>query len=132
MPLHALPRNTLQGYTPKDLISISAAPVHSIIAVTGQTDRFVVSAIVKQFVRVAQGIQKPVIHIGNGMIVRDFVDVHDVVEAYYLLLTKGKKGEVYNICSGKGIAIQDIVTILSEILSIPVDTLQEKSQIRPD
>ena len=48
------------------------------------------------------GIQKPVIHIGNGMIVRDFVDVHDVVEAYYLLLTKGKKGEVYNICSGKG------------------------------
>lgn len=97
----------------------------------GQTDRFVVSAIVKQFVRIARGMQKPVIHIGNGMIVRDFVDVHDVVGAYYLLLTKGKKGEVYNICSGKGIAIQDIVTMLSEILNIRVDILQEKSQIRP-
>ena len=77
----------------------------------GQTDRFVVSAIVKQFVKVAHGIQKPVIHIGNGAIVRDFVDVHDVIEAYNLLLTKGKKGEVYNICSGQGRAIQDIVTI---------------------
>jgi GDP-4-dehydro-6-deoxy-D-mannose reductase len=97
----------------------------------GQTDRFVISAIVKQFVMVAQGIQKPVIHIGNGMIVRDFVDVHDVVEAYYLLLTKGRKGEVYNICSGKGYAIQDIVTLLSEILDIRVEILQDKSQIRP-
>jgi GDP-4-dehydro-6-deoxy-D-mannose reductase len=97
----------------------------------GQTDRFVVSAIVKQFVRVAHGIQKPVIHIGNGSIVRDFVDVHDVIEAYYLLLTKGAKGEVYNICSGQGRAIQDIVTLLSEILGIRVDILQEQSQIRP-
>ncbi len=97
----------------------------------GQTDRFVVSAIVKQFVMVARGIQKPVIHIGNGMIVRDFVDVHDVIEAYYLLLTKGLKGEVYNICSGQGRAIQDIVTLLSKMLCIRVDILQEQSQIRP-
>jgi GDP-4-dehydro-6-deoxy-D-mannose reductase len=97
----------------------------------GQKDRFVVSGIVKQFVKIAHGLQKPVIHIGNGTIVRDFVDVHDVIEAYYLLLMRGKKGEVYNICSGQGRAIQDIVTLLSEILCIRVETLQEKSQLRP-
>jgi GDP-4-dehydro-6-deoxy-D-mannose reductase len=82
-------------------------------------------------VMVTQGIQKPAIHIGNGLIVRDFVDVHDVVEAYYQLLTRGIKGEVYNICSGKGYAIQDIVTLLSEMLNIRVETIQDKSQIRP-
>jgi len=97
----------------------------------GQTDRFVVSAIVKQFVQVAHGLQKPVINIGNGAIVRDFVDVHDVIEAYKLLLTKGKKGEVYNICSGQGRAIKDIVTLLSEMLSIRVEIHQEQFQIRP-
>jgi len=97
----------------------------------GQTDRFVVSAIVKQFVQVAHGLQKPVINIGNGAIVRDFVDVHDVIEAYYLLLTKGKKGEVYNICSGQGRAIKDIVTLLSEMFSIRVKMHQEQFQIRP-
>jgi GDP-4-dehydro-6-deoxy-D-mannose reductase len=97
----------------------------------GQTDRFVIAAIVKQFVMVAHGIQKPVIHIGNGTIVRDFVDVNDVIEAYYLLLMGGKKGEVYNICSGHGRSIQDIVTLLSEMLCIPVETCQEQSQIRP-
>jgi GDP-4-dehydro-6-deoxy-D-mannose reductase len=97
----------------------------------GQTDRFVVSAIVKQFVKIAHGLQDPVIHIGNGAIVRDFVDVHDVVEAYYLLLTKGKKGEVYNICSGQGRAIRDIVTMLSNLFDIHVQVHQEQSQIRP-
>lgn len=97
----------------------------------GQTDRFVVSAIVKQFARIAHGLQDPVIHIGNGAIVRDFVDVHDVAEAYYLLLTKGQKGEVYNICSGQGRAIQDIVTMLADMLCIHVEVHQEQSQIRP-
>jgi len=97
----------------------------------GQTDRFVVSAIVKQFVKIAHGLQDPVIHIGNGAIVRDFVDVHDVVEAYRLLLTQGKRGEVYNICSGKGRSIRDIVTLLSDMYHIDVQVHQEQSQIRP-
>jgi GDP-4-dehydro-6-deoxy-D-mannose reductase len=97
----------------------------------GQTDRFVVSAIVKQFARIAHGLQDPVIHIGNGSIVRDFIDVHDVIDAYYTLLTKGQKGEVYNICSGQGRAIQEIVTMLVKMLCIQVEVHQEESQIRP-
>jgi GDP-4-dehydro-6-deoxy-D-mannose reductase len=97
----------------------------------GQTDRFVVSAIVKQFVRIAHGLQDPVIHIGNGAIVRDFIDVHDVVEAYRLLLTQGRRGEVYNICSGKGRSIRDIVTLLSDMYHIDVEVQEEQSQIRP-
>jgi len=97
----------------------------------GQTDRFVVSAIVKQFARIARGLQDPVIHIGNGAIIRDFVDVRDVVEAYGLLLTRGKRGEVYNICSGKGRSIREIVTLLSEMYHIDVQVHQEQSQIRP-
>jgi GDP-4-dehydro-6-deoxy-D-mannose reductase len=97
----------------------------------GQTDRFVVSSIVKQFVKIAQGLQDPVIHIGNGSIIRDFVDVHDVVEAYGLLLEQGKRGEVYNICSGKGRSIREIVTLLSEMYHIDVQVHQEQSQIRP-
>jgi GDP-4-dehydro-6-deoxy-D-mannose reductase len=97
----------------------------------GQTDRFVVSGIVKQFVRIAHGLQDPIIHIGNGAIVRDFVDVHDVVEAYQLLLKRAKRGEVYNICSGKGRSIREIVTFLSGIYHIDVQIQQEQSQIRP-
>ena len=97
----------------------------------GQSDRFVVSSIVRQFVRIARGAQEPVIHIGNGSIIRDFIDVRDVVTAYNLLLTQGKRGEVYNICSGQGREIQDIVTMLSGMLNISVKIKQEKNHIRP-
>ena len=97
----------------------------------GQTDRFVLSAIVKQFVKIVHGAQEPIIHIGNGAIVRDFVDVHDVVGAYSLLLTQGKRGEVYNICSGQGRSIHDIVILLSTLFDIRVQVHQEQSRIRP-
>lgn len=97
----------------------------------GQKDKFVVSSIVKQFVMIAKGLQEPVLHIGNGAIIRDFLDVHDVVEVYNLLLSRGRRGEVYNICSGKGRSIIDIINILSEIYGIDVEVRQEVSQIRP-
>ncbi len=97
----------------------------------GQSDRFVVSAIAKQFVKIAHGLQDPVIHIGNGAIVRDFIDVHDVVAAYALLLSKGRRGEVYNLCSGTGRTIKEIVTILADLKNIRVEIHQEQDQIRP-
>jgi GDP-4-dehydro-6-deoxy-D-mannose reductase len=97
----------------------------------GQSDRFVVSAIVKQFVQIAHGLQEPVIHIGNGAIVRDFVDVRDVVAVYNLLLAKGKRGEVYNVCSGTGRTIEEVVTLLSEMKGIRVRVHEEQAQIRP-
>lgn len=97
----------------------------------GQNERFVVSGIVKQFVLISNGMQEPVIHIGNGSIIRDFVDVRDVVNAYALLLMNGKRGDVYNICSGTGRTIRSIVQDLSEILKIPVKISEEQSHIRP-
>ena len=97
----------------------------------GQTDRFVISAIVKQFVSIARGAEEPVIHIGNGAIVRDFVDVRDVVEAYKILLNKGSPGGVYNICSGIGRSICEIVSLLSDMYDIDVQVHQEQSHIRP-
>jgi GDP-4-dehydro-6-deoxy-D-mannose reductase len=97
----------------------------------GQSDRFVVSAIVKQFAMIAHDLQKPIIHIGNGSIIRDFIDVHDVVAAYVLLLTKGKRGDIYNICSGTGRTIRDIVDLLSDLKGIDVKVHEELDQIRP-
>jgi GDP-4-dehydro-6-deoxy-D-mannose reductase len=97
----------------------------------GQDERFVISSIVKQFVQISHGTRKPVIHIGNGAIVRDFIDARDVVRAYHLLLTKGRRGEAYNICSGHGCAIRDIITILSEMYGIPVKVFENPTLIRP-
>jgi GDP-4-dehydro-6-deoxy-D-mannose reductase len=97
----------------------------------GQTDRFVAGAISKQFARISLGLQDPVIDIGDGTIVRDFLDVRDVVSAYTLLLENGKSGQVYNICSGRGCAISELVTLLSDRLQIPVEIHQNPMRKRP-
>lgn len=97
----------------------------------GQSDRFVVSALAKQIAKIAHGLQEPVIHMGNGSIVRDFVDVRDVVAAYALLLTKGKRGEIYNVCSGTGRTIREIATGLAQSKRLEVEIREERGQIRP-
>jgi GDP-4-dehydro-6-deoxy-D-mannose reductase len=52
------------------------------------------------------------IALGNGDPVRDFSDVRDVVRAYALLATQGEPGEVYNVCSGRGVRVGDVAARL--------------------
>jgi GDP-4-dehydro-6-deoxy-D-mannose reductase len=52
------------------------------------------------------------ITLGNGDPVRDFSDVRDVVRAYALLAERGAAGEVYNVCSGRGVRVGDLAARL--------------------
>jgi len=78
----------------------------------GQSADFVCSDWARQVIRMERGSQDPVIRVGNLEVQRDFTDVRDIVRAYILLLQKGKKGEVYNVCSGRGVALREILEIL--------------------
>ena len=99
----------------------------------GQRDVFVISSFAKQLVQLSNDTSaNKTITTGNLAVIRDFVDVRDVVRAYYLLLKSGRRGEVYNICSGKGIVLKDIISMMSELLDIKVDTLVNPELIRPN
>jgi GDP-4-dehydro-6-deoxy-D-mannose reductase len=69
---------------------------------------------------------------GNTAIIRDFVDVRDVVNAYYLLFKKGKKGELYNICTGKGTSLYDVIQIMANELKISVSNKINTDLVRPN
>ncbi|MBL7703546.1 MAG: GDP-mannose 4,6-dehydratase [Ferruginibacter sp.] len=99
----------------------------------GQKNVFVISSFAKQLVHIANNPSagKTVIT-GDLGIIRDFVDVRDVVKAYYLLLKEGKKGEVYNICSGTGVSLQQIMDKMCGILNINITLLQDANLIRPN
>lgn len=97
----------------------------------GQSDRFVVSSIVKQFAEIKLKKKAPVIRLGDGSIVRDFIDIQDVVTAYDALLENGRAGEIYNICSGKGHKILDVVRVMSEISGVDVRVEHDDSLLRP-
>ncbi len=46
---------------------------------------------------------------GNVDAIRDLNDVRDVVEGYMLAAERGKTNDIYNLCSGKGTRIQDLI-----------------------
>lgn len=97
-----------------------------------QRDVFVIPSFVKQLVAMAAHGTKKQLYVGNIEVVRDFLDVRDVVGAYYLILTQGKRGNIYNVCSGIGICLRDIINETSQILNIHPEILIDPSRIRPN
>jgi len=98
----------------------------------GQNELFVVSSFAKQVAEASKkGLPSLEMKTGDLSIVRDFTDVRDVVRAYHLLLTKGSKGEVYNVCSGRGVTLASIVSQLSQKKGIAVTTLTDPKLVRP-
>jgi GDP-4-dehydro-6-deoxy-D-mannose reductase len=77
----------------------------------GQGLGFAVSDFAKQIIETEMKKRKEV-RVGNLAAIRDFTDVKDIVEAYYLALKKCTPGEVYNVGSGKGVRMQDLLNIL--------------------
>jgi GDP-4-dehydro-6-deoxy-D-mannose reductase len=92
---------------------------------------FVVSSFAHQLLEIKKNSLSKILYTGDLSIVRDFVDVRDVVNAYFLLFKKGRKGEVYNICSGEGISLKEIVAKLASIIDINITTKTLGKLIRP-
>jgi GDP-4-dehydro-6-deoxy-D-mannose reductase len=92
---------------------------------------FVSSDFAKQLVDIERGVQKPVIKVGNLEAFRDFTDVRDMVQGYWLALEKGKAGEVYNLCSGRAWRVRDILDALVSIVGVKVEIRQEAARMRP-
>jgi GDP-4-dehydro-6-deoxy-D-mannose reductase len=98
----------------------------------GQRDIFVVSSFARQLAALAKKNKKQgQLRTGDTAIVRDFIDVRDVVRAYDLLFKKGRGGEIYNVCSGRGIAISEIIDSMAGILKIDITSAPDPSLIRP-
>ncbi len=92
---------------------------------------FVTSQFARQIVEIEKGRRPPVIKVGNLDSVRDFLDVRDVVRAYYLSLEKGKAGEVYNIASGQGIKIRDLLDRLLKLSNVTIRVEVDPARLRP-
>ncbi|MFH1561224.1 MAG: GDP-mannose 4,6-dehydratase [Patescibacteria group bacterium] len=92
---------------------------------------FVCSAFAKQVAEIEKGKQKPILSVGNLKAIRDFTDVRDMVQAYWLAATKGKPGEVYNICSGKGVEIQTVLDKLLKMSKTKITVKQDPDRMRP-
>ena len=98
-----------------------------------QDERFVVPSFIKRIREIKEsGRTEGIIETGDTSIVRDFVDVRDVVKAYYLLLTKAEAGSIYNICSGEGIALSNLIDRIADQFGVEITTKVNPDYVRPN
>jgi GDP-4-dehydro-6-deoxy-D-mannose reductase len=97
----------------------------------GQSSRFVLSAFASQVAEIEAGKREPVLHVGNLTSARDFTDVRDVVQAYRVILSEGRDGEVYNIASGRAHTIQTLLDTLLDMATTQIEVRTDPARYRP-
>jgi len=96
----------------------------------GQDPVFSVSGFARQLATIAADQAKPVLHVGNLSVRRDFTDVRDVVRAYRTALEKLPPGATFNICSGRDYLLSDLVELLIRESRVSVKVEVSQSRLR--
>jgi len=103
----------------------------------GRGEAFAESSFARQIVEVESGRRAPVLSVGNLEVVRDFTDVRDVVRAYWALLERvstasvARPETVYNVCSGRGVRLADLLARLIALAGVNVEVRQDPARFRP-
>jgi GDP-4-dehydro-6-deoxy-D-mannose reductase len=95
-----------------------------------QSPQFAIPHFAKQLAAIERGLSPPVLQTGNLSPRRDLTDVRDMVNAYLLLMDKGRTGEAYNIGSGQTVSIQYVVDRLRALSGLTVEVRQRAELVR--
>jgi GDP-4-dehydro-6-deoxy-D-mannose reductase len=118
----------LQAYLGAGLETVRVRPFNH--TGPGQSDRFLVPALARRMAEAAR-TQSGTVRVGALDPVRDISDVRDVVRAYRLLALHGAPGEVYNVCSGRGVAVADVADLLLSMVDAPLRLVTDEELVRP-
>jgi GDP-4-dehydro-6-deoxy-D-mannose reductase len=91
----------------------------------------VCSDFARQIVEIECKKKDPIMYVGNLEARRDLTDVRDMVRAFWLLMEKGKIGEVYNACSSKAYKIDDILDKFLEMSDADIEVKVDPKKLRP-
>ena len=116
----------IAGFDVASTPSVNTARIFNVIG-CGTSQQLSTGNLFSQLNRIMQGKQAPKILVGNLHLKRDFLDIEDVCSGLVSIALKGKGRDVYNICSGRSVSLNNILTLsLSAMklrsLDIIVDT----------
>ena len=97
----------------------------------GQDARFVLPALARQVIAIAQGRQAPVIDAGDIDTTRDFTDVRDIVAAYAAMFESGVPGTTYLVGSGHERRVRDLLKSMCRLAGIDPEIRQDPAKLRP-
>jgi GDP-4-dehydro-6-deoxy-D-mannose reductase len=96
-----------------------------------QAPSFVASGIARQIAQIEAGQIEPVLTMGNLEPKRDIMDVRDTVRAYRDMLRVATPGIPYNVCSGRAIAIRELVAMFTSRSRVQVRMETDLTRFRP-
>ena len=100
-----------------------------------QDPAFAASGFARQITDIEAGRRPPEMAVGNLDARRDLTDVRDTVRAYREILERGTPGRPYNVCTGRAVAIRDLLdTLLARArvaITIKVDPLRYRPSDLP-
>ncbi|MCC6932168.1 MAG: GDP-mannose 4,6-dehydratase [Deltaproteobacteria bacterium] len=96
----------------------------------GQSDSFAISSFAKQVAEIALGKKEPKVLVGNLEVKRDYSDVSDIVRGYREAALNGKRGDVYNLCSGKSLTIGSMLQELIKISGKEIEVQPDPARMR--
>jgi len=96
----------------------------------GQSPGFALTDFCRQIAMMEVGKAEAELKVGNPDIRRDFTDVRDAVSAYWLLMQNGKNGETYNVCSGQGYSLKEIIEKLKSLSKIDFEVISLDNRLR--
>jgi nucleoside-diphosphate-sugar epimerase len=82
----------------------------------GQSEDFLLPKLVNHHARHEKRMS-----LGNLAVSRDFSDVRDIVDAYMRLIEVAPVGEAFNICSGNGHSLGEILKMLKRIAGYEIE-----------
>jgi GDP-4-dehydro-6-deoxy-D-mannose reductase len=93
---------------------------------------FVASGFARRIADIEVGRWEPVMAVGNLDARRDLTDVRDTVSAYRQILERGVPGSIYNVCSGRAIAIRELLDMLLARARVPIEIKPDPARYRPN
>lgn len=84
-----------------------------------------------QVAKIELGLTPPIIKVGNLKVKRDYTDVRDVVKAYMSILKIGEPGRPYNVCSGMGYELSELLNKYKKLSKKEIEIQTDQSRMRP-
>lgn len=111
--------NTAIQYYRNFKLKINIARPFNIIG-PAQSTQFVLPSLIHKLMKLKLSNNDSSFEVSDLNHTRDFIDIRDVVKAYWVILNSDRSGEIYNIGSGKEVSIKEAINKTIELLNLKI------------